>query len=83
MILTYDIDENMSRGSVNMRDSGFSLNNYVKKGKKKLISFWRVGGLLLTVIDANIGYRREHDMSEREYSGFGIFNLKFKKNFFI
>ena len=60
-----------------MRDSGFSLNNYVKKGKKKLISFWRVGGLLLTVIDANIGYRREHDMSEREYSGFGIFNLKF------
>ena len=34
VILTYDIDKNMSRGSVNMRNSGFSLNNYVKKYKK-------------------------------------------------
>ena len=39
VILAYDIDENMSRGSVNMRNSGFSLNNYVKKIFKKFISF--------------------------------------------
>ena len=38
VILTYDIDENMSRGSVNMRNSGFSLNNYVKKYKKSILN---------------------------------------------
>ena len=59
-----------------MRDSRFSPNKKVKKGKFFKISFWRVGGFLLTVSDTDIRYRRAHDVSEREYSRFGIFNLK-------
>ena len=35
----------------------------------------RDSGFLL-INDANIGYRREQAVSEREYSVFGIFNLK-------
>ena len=59
-----------------MRDSRFSPNKKVKKGKFFKISFWRVGGFLLTVSNTDIRYRRAHDVSEREYSIFGIFNLK-------
>ena len=46
-----------------MRDSRFSLNAKVKK-HIFFISFWRVGGFLLTISDTDIRYRREDDIYE-------------------
>ena len=73
MILTYDIDENMSRGSVNMRDSGFSLNNYVKKVKKVNIILSRRWFLTIMVILNIYFFILIVILREREYAGLAIF----------